>query len=57
MLSRWPKNQLQRLTHQPVEALQDITTLQPTGPQPNTIDPWLASALKNQPLLQQAQAH
>ena len=50
------KNQLQRLTHQPVEALQDITTLQPTGPQPDTIDPWLASALKNQPLLQQAQA-
>jgi outer membrane protein len=50
------RNQLQRLTHQPVEALQDITTLQPTGPQPDTIDPWLASALKNQPLLQQAQA-
>jgi outer membrane protein len=50
------KNQLQRLTHQPVEALQDITTLQPTGPQPDTIDPWLVSALKNQPLLQQAQA-
>jgi len=50
------KNQLERLTHQPVEALQDITTLQPTGPQPDTIDPWLASALKNQPLLQQAQA-
>jgi outer membrane protein len=50
------KNQLERLTHQPVEALQDITTLQPAGPQPDTIDPWLASALKNQPLLQQAQA-
>jgi outer membrane protein len=50
------KNQLERLTHQPVEALQDITTLQPTGPQPDTIDPWLALALKNQPLLQQAQA-
>jgi outer membrane protein len=50
------KNQLERLTHQPVESLQDITTLQPTGPQPDTIDPWLASALKNQPLLQQAQA-
>ena len=50
------KNQLERLTHQPVEALQDITTLQPTGPQPDTIDPCLASALKNQPLLQQAQA-
>jgi outer membrane protein len=36
------KNQLERLTHQPVEALQDITTLQPTGPQPDTIDPWLS---------------
>ncbi len=49
------KNQLQRLTHQPVDALQDITTLQATGPQPDTIEPWLATALKNQPLLQQAQ--
>jgi outer membrane protein len=50
------KNQLERLTHQPVEVLQDITTLQPTGPQPDTIGPWLEAALKNQPLLQQAQA-
>ncbi len=50
------KNQLERLTHQPVEALQDITTLQPNGPQPDTIEPWLAAALQNQPLLQQAQA-
>ncbi len=50
------KDQLQRLTHQPVVALQDITTLQATGPQPETIEPWLAAALKNQPLLQQAQA-
>ena len=49
------KEQLERLTHQPVEALQDITTLQATGPQPETIEPWLAAALKNQPLLQQAQ--
>jgi outer membrane protein len=49
------KNQLERLTHQPVETLQDITTLQATGPQPDTIGPWLAAALKNQPLLQQAQ--
>lgn len=49
------KDQLERLTHQPVEALQDITTLQATGPQPETIEPWLAAALKNQPLLQQAQ--
>ena len=50
------KNQLERLTHQPAETLQDITTLQPAGPQPDTIEPWLAAALKNQPLLQQAQA-
>lgn len=50
------KDQLQRLTHHPVDALQDISTLQPMGPQPDTIEPWLAAALKNQPLLQQAQA-
>ncbi len=49
------KSQLQRLTHQPVETLQDITSLQAMGPQPDTIEPWLAAALKNQPLLQQAQ--
>ncbi len=50
------KNQLGRLTHRPVETLEDITMLQPTGPLPDTIEPWLAAALKNQPLLQQAQA-
>lgn len=50
------KNQLERLTHHPVGTLLDVTTLQAIGPQPDTIDPWLAVALKNQPLLQQAQA-
>jgi outer membrane protein len=50
------KNQLERLTHQPVGTLKDVTTLQAIGPQPNTIDPWLATALRNQPLLQQAKA-
>ncbi len=49
-------NQLERLTHQPAGTLQDLITLQPVGPQPDSIDPWIASALKNQPLLQQAQA-
>jgi outer membrane protein len=49
------KNQLERLTHQPVETLQDITALQATGPQPDTIGPWLTVALQNQPLLHQAQ--
>ncbi len=50
------KNQLERLTHHPVGTLQDITTLQAIGPQPDTLDPWLAAALKNQPLLRQAKA-
>lgn len=50
------KNQLERLTHHPVGTLQDVTTLQPLGPQPDTLAPWLASALENQPLLQQAKA-
>ncbi|MHB1022702.1 MAG: TolC family outer membrane protein [Acidobacteriaceae bacterium] len=50
------KYQLERLTHHPVGMLQDITSLQAIGPQPDTLEPWVASALKNQPLLQQAQA-
>ncbi|MHB1744325.1 MAG: TolC family outer membrane protein [Acidobacteriaceae bacterium] len=50
------KDQLERLTHQPVGTLDDATALQPMGPQPETIGPWLAAALKNQPLLQQARA-
>lgn len=50
------KNQLERLTHHPAGALQDVTALQPIGPQPDALDPWIAAALKNQPLLQQAQA-
>lgn len=50
------KSQLERLTHHPVGTLQDITTLQAIGPQPDTMDAWLAAALKNQPLLHQAQA-
>jgi outer membrane protein len=50
------RNQLERLTHHSAETLQDITTLEPIGPQPDTLEPWLAAALKNQPLLQQAQA-
>ena len=50
------KNQLERLTHHPVGSLQDVTTLQAVGPQPDTLGPWLAAALENQPLLQQAKA-
>ena len=50
------KNQLERLTHHPAGTLQDVTTLQAIGPQPDTLDPWLAAAIENQPLLQQAKA-
>ena len=50
------KSQLERLTHHPVGTLQDITTLQAIGPQPDMMDAWIAAALKNQPLLHQAQA-
>jgi outer membrane protein len=53
---RVAKNQLERLTHHPTGRLKDITTLQAIGPQPDTLEPWLAAALKNQPLLQQAKA-
>lgn len=50
------RNQLERLTHHPTETLQNVTTLEAMGPQPNTVAPWIATALKNQPLLQQAKA-
>jgi outer membrane protein len=49
------KSQLGRLTHHPVETLQDVTTIEAMGPQPDTIEPWLEAALRNQPLLRQAQ--
>lgn len=50
------KNQLERLTHHAAGTLQDVTTLEALGPQPNTVAPWIETALKNQPLLQQAKA-
>ena len=49
-------NQLARLTHNPIGALRDLTTLEAIGPQPDTMDAWVAAALKNQPLLRQARA-
>ena len=50
------RNQLARLTHNPVGALRDVTTLDAIGPHPDTSDAWVAAALKNQPLLRQAKA-
>lgn len=50
------KNRLERLTHHPVGRLRDVTTLEAFGPHPDTVDAWVAAALKNQPLLRQARA-
>lgn len=50
------RSQLERLTHHPAGSLQDIQTLEATGPQPNAVEEWIAAALKNQPLLQEARA-
>ena len=50
------RNQLERLTHTPVGILRDVTTLEAIGPQPDTVDAWVAAALQNQPLLRQAKA-
>jgi outer membrane protein len=49
------KSQLERLTHHPVEALQDVTTLEAVGPLPDAIGPWVDAALRNQPQLRQAE--
>ena len=50
------KNALERLTHHPTGTLVDVRSLQAIGPQPDAIGPWLATALKSQPLLRQAKA-
>lgn len=50
------KSRLARLTHSAVGNLRDVTTLKAIGPQPDTANAWVAAALKNQPLLQQAKA-
>ena len=50
------KDRLEELTHHPVGTLNDITALEPRGPQPDTDGPWIDAALRNQPLLRQARA-
>jgi outer membrane protein len=50
------KDRLQQLTHHPVGTLRDVKTLEPIGPHPDTPGPWIAEALRNQPLLHQARA-
>lgn len=49
------RSQLERLTHHPIKTLQDVTTLEAVGPQPDAMEPWVDAAMRNQPLLRQAQ--
>lgn len=46
---------LERLTHGPVGTLQDVGHLEPQGPVPDQVEPWVKAALENQPLLLEAQ--
>lgn len=45
---------LERLTHAPVGTLLDVGPLQPRGPVPDIVDPWVGSALENHPVLLEA---
>jgi outer membrane protein len=42
---------LERLTHRPGGALEDLGPLQPRGPSPDSSEKWVQAALYNQPLL------
>ncbi|MHB8348069.1 MAG: TolC family outer membrane protein [Acidiferrobacterales bacterium] len=48
--------QLERLTHTPVPQLCDVRPFSPRGPNPDSMRQWVAMALREQPLLRQAQA-
>jgi outer membrane protein len=45
---------LERLTHQPADALADLIQLEPQGPVPDRMEDWVGSAVGNQPALAQA---
>ncbi len=48
------RRRLELLTHAPVGALRDVGPFLPRGPNPDRIEPWVQSALRNQPVLEQA---
>ena len=47
---------LERLTHQPVPSLQDLGLFEPLLPQPDQSEPWVETALSNQPLVREGEA-
>ena len=50
------RRSLQRLTHQPVGRLDDLGHFEAMPPQPARSEPWVETALANQPLLHQNEA-
>lgn len=50
------RRKLQRLTHAPVEALNDLGHVDAMGPHPDDMESWVASALHNHPLIREAEA-
>ncbi len=48
------KSRLEELTHHAVGTLRDVGEFEARGPEPPTADAWIAAALRNQPLLEQA---
>lgn len=50
------RSALARLTQAPIGALSDVRSLSPRGPVPDRAAPWVAMALRNQPLLKEAKA-
>ncbi len=53
---RIAQRRLSRLTQAPVGVLWDVTSFAPRGPAPDRAGPWVAMALRNQPLLKEAKA-
>ena len=51
---RVSRRRLELLTHEPVRTLNDVGPFLPKGPNPDKMGPWVQSALRNQPLLDQA---
>lgn len=47
---------LERLTHQPLPSLDDLGGFEPLLPQPDQSEPWVETALANQPLVRQGEA-
>ncbi|MGA6924436.1 MAG: TolC family outer membrane protein [Desulfosarcina sp.] len=51
---RVARSRLERLAHRPVGSIADLRQLRPRGPEPDTVGPWIESAMDHQPLLEQA---